>query len=315
MGLFDILKKKKDAVQITQEVTKNTNEGYSPWTKTDITINSDYAIAAFIKMSERGEKVGRTNDDYARYFNYRYGVSDPLKYHKRVIADGYLVEAPPEVALEKLKLGQLKAILSNAGLPDKGNKSLLISRIIDDIGVKSLNLEKYYVPSEKGAEHLRKYGYAFDLPRYNISFEEFNERKKMCADNAKPNDVMWQILNNRFNHYNTSGSFGLARNEILYMAILLKDEGKYVDALYRYVLVLYYDVNTCPLEAAEDTALAPSIVEQICKLKEHYDERIISRCYDRYKLPHQYINRESFERLLFDIFEDKEIDIKNYTNP
>lgn len=312
MGLFDIFKKKQSNVQIAWEVTTNSDKEYNPWAKNDIPVNDNYAIAAFIWISEHGAKVGHTNDDYARYFNYRYGVYDPIKYHKRVIADGYLIEAAPEIALEKLKVEHLKSILSNAGLPSKGKKADLISRITDNVNVESLNLERYYVPSEKGVAHLRKYEYVFDLPRYSISFEEFDAYKKICADNAKPNDIIWQILNSRFNHYNMNGSFGSARNEILNMAMLLKKEGKFVDALYRYALVLYYDINGCGSENPKDVILAPGIIEQIRGLKEYYDEQIISRCYDRYKLPYSYIGKENFEKLLFDIFEDKAIDLTDY---
>lgn len=310
MGLLNIFKKKKNGVHITWGVTTNSNDKYDPWEKNGVSMNEKYAIAAFIRMSEHGAKVGRTNDDYARYFNYRYGVNDPIRYHKRVIADGYLVEAAPEIALGKLKVEQLKSILSNAGLSDKGKKDILVSRIIDNIGVESLNLDRYYIPSEKGMEHLRKYEYSFRLFSYNISFEEFDERKKMYPNSAKPNDIMWQILNTRFNDYNIRGSYSMARNELLCMAKLLEDEARYVDALYRYILVLYYDVNGC---GVGDVILAPGIVERIHKLKEHYDERIVSRCYDRYKLPHRCVDRENFEKMLFDIFENKTIDIKNYT--
>lgn len=120
MGLFDIFKKKKPEVQVTWETTINTNESYDPWAKTRKSRNDNYAIAAFIRISERGATVGNSNDDYARYFNYEFGVYDPIKYHKRVIEDGFLNEASPEVPLGKLKVDQLKSILSNAGLPAKG---------------------------------------------------------------------------------------------------------------------------------------------------------------------------------------------------
>lgn len=310
MGLFDIFKKKKSDVQITWDVTTIANKKYDPWAKNNASINVKYAIAAFIRISEHGAAVGHTNDDYARYFNYRYGINDPIRYHKRVIADGYLVEAAPEIALGKLKVEQLKSILSNAGLSDKGKKDILVSRIIDNIGVESLNLDRYYIPSEKGMEHLRKYEYSFRLFSYNISFEEFDERKKMYPDSAKPNDIMWQILNSRFNEYNIGGSYSQARNELLCMAKLLEHEERYIDALYRYILVLYYDVSGC---CGGDTMVAPGIVERIRKLKDNHDGRIVDRCYSRYKLPRQYISKENLERLLFDIFEGKSIDIMDYT--
>lgn len=318
MGLFDIFKKKQSKIQITWEEIQDSSTGYDPWAKTGSPINDNYAIAAFISVSEHGAKVGRTNDDYARYFNYRYGIYDPIGYHKRVIADGYLVEAAPEVALEKLSVSQLKAILVSAGLSASGKKADLLSRIMTGVNINDLSLEKYYIPSRKGVEHLRKYEYAFSLPSYNISFEEFDRQKKVCADYLKPNDIIWQILNDRFNHENINGNYGPARNELFYMATLLKGEGRYTDALCHYAIVLYYDVNACNgvvLESPEDIAPAPGIVEQVRKLKEHYDPRIISRCYDRYPLPHQSVDRGNFEKLLLDIFEGKEIDVENYITP
>lgn len=316
--IADIIKKMQGKVQITWEETTGTSAKYDPWAKTESPINDNYAIAAFISISERGAKIGRTNDDYARYFNYRYGVYDPVGYHKRVIADGYLVEAAPEVALEKLSVSQLKDILASAGLPANGIKADLVSRIIAGVNIDDLSLEKYYIPSRKGTEHLRKYEYAFSLPSYNISFEEFDRQKEACADYFKPNDIIWQILNDRFNRENTNGSYGPARNELFYMATLLKGEKRYTDALCHYTLVLYYDVNArngIVSESPEDVTLAPGIVEQIRKLKEHYDPRIISRCYDRHPLPHQYVDRGNFEKLLFDIFEGKKIDMENYITP
>lgn len=316
MGLLDILKKKQSKVQTTWEVTTNTNKEYDPWAKTGTSINDDYAIAAFIKISENGAKVGHTNDDYARYFNYEYGVSDPIKYHKNVITNGYLVEATPEVTLGKLKVDQLKIILSNAGLQDKGKKGDLISRIVDNVDIGSLGLEKYYVPSEKGTAHLQKYEYIFRLQRYGISWAEFDKENGKCVDYCKPNDIIWRVLNSRFNDYNINGSYALARNELLCMARLLEDEDKCVDALYRYILVLYYDVSGCGncyvSNNPEEIELAPGIIESIYRLKDNYDTRIVGRCYDRYRLPHSHISKENFEKLLSDIFEDKAIDIHNY---
>lgn len=314
MGLLDIFKKKKVEPQITWEATINTNENYDPWAKTKESRNDNYATAAFIKMSERGAKIGNTNDDYARYFNYEYHVYDPIKYHKKVISEGYLAEASPDIALKKFKVAELKAILSNAGFSDKGKKDDLISRIIDNIDTSSLDLEKYYVPSEKGLEHLKQYEYVFRLRDYGISWEEFDIVQEAYS-HLKPNDIIWRILNNHFNEENTDGDFGLARNELFNMAKLLEYEGKCVDALCYYALVLYYDTSGCGnnrIEKVDEIEIAPGVIERIHRLKDNYNEQIISRCYDRYRLPRHYINRRNFEKLLFDIFDDKSIDINNY---
>ena len=278
-------------------------------------MNDNYAIAAFIRISERGATVGSSNDDYARYFNYEFGVYDPIKYHKRVIEDEFLVEASPDVALGKLKVEQLKSIISNAGLPTKGKKSDLISQIINNVDVTSLNLPKYYVPSEKGRAHLRQYEYVFRLRDYGISWEEYDEYEKSCADYLKPNDIIWQILNRRFNDYNIVERYGLARNELLHMAKLLEYEARNVDALFYYSLVLYYDTSGCGnhvIDEPEEVTIAPAIIESIHRLKDNYNENIIDRCYKRYRFPQHFIDSCNFEKLLLDIFDDKAIDIKNY---
>lgn len=316
MGLFDLFKREKTNVSLSFKTITGANNEYNPWGKNNIPQNDNYIIAAFVRISQSGAKIGCTNDDYARYFNYEFGVSDPISYHKKVIADGYLVEASPGVALGKLKVDQLKAILTKSALSDKGKKDALILRILDNVDINSLGLEQYYIPSDKGTKHLKKYEYVFRLQRYGISWAEFDKCKEQCADYLKPNDIIWQILNSRFNDYSVNNKLGLARNEILYMAKVLEDEGKYTDALYRYSLVLYYDVNACETgctpNESDDITIAPGIVEAINRLKACYDPQIVSKCYDRNRLPSRKIDKGNFERLLLDIFEGRVIDIQDY---
>lgn len=311
MGLFDIFKKK--APSIAFEITEIAPPAYDPWKDTGLSRNDDCAIAAFVSMSKYGAKVGDTNDSYPRYFSYEIHVYDPIKYHKQVIADGYLVEAQPNIALEKLKVAQLKEMLESANLPTKGKKNELVKQVIENIDLNTLGLETYYVPSEKGLEHLRKHEYLFEIKKYDISQQDFVRVRDSYSYRIKTNDVIWRILSERFNDYNVDRDYGLARNELLRMAQLLESENRSIDALSYYSLVLYYDTSGLGNgNSLQNIILPPVIIEKIHKLKDYYDPRIIERCYDRYRLPHHYIERADFERLIFDIFEDKTIDIKNY---
>ena len=312
MGLFDFFKKSP----VSFKFVENKPEAYSPWKNQNLPRNDDYAIAAFIAMCERGECIGRNNDDYPRSFSYLWRVYDPIKYHKKVIAEGYLVEATPDIALKKFKVDQLKKILTDNGLSDKGKKDVLIARIIESVDLDSLGLEEYYVPSEKGSEHLKKYNYIFYLSSYGITWEEFDQAKGTLSAYLKPNDVIWHILNNKFNEYNLSQHDSMSRTELFYMAKLLEHEGKYVDALLHYTLSLYYDtsglITKDVIKEAKEIEIAPGLVEAIHRLKDYYDQRIIEKCYKSYRLPHHYMKRKNFERLLFDIFEDEPIIIKKY---
>ena len=246
MGLFDLLnlfKKKEikkddaDKIQFTEQIFNND---YDPWAITTTSRNDDYAIAGFIAYCQYGGKpIGKTNDDYPRYFSYRYYVNDPIKYHKQVIADGYLAEADAKVSLKQLKVAQLKEILLNNNLPEKGKKDELIERIFENVDTKNLNLPILYVPTEKGYEHFEKYKYLFEIEKYNISINEFEYAKEHGHQAAKTNDIIWRILNDRYNRHYLSGDFGLARNELYHSAELLKSEQRLTDALYYYLLVLY----------------------------------------------------------------------------
>lgn len=307
MGFFDFFRKKKGKVSFTGGICKPTE--YDPWVNTGVPVNNNYAIAAFVAMSRGGAKIGKSKDDYARYFNYRYGVYDPINYHKRVIAEGYLCEAAPNIALSHLKVNELKSILEGAGLPAGGRKDALIARVIEGVNLASLNLDRYYIPSKMGEDHLKKYGFVLDLPRYNISWEEFDEFKKAYPDNYKPNDLIWQMLNSQFNESNSSRSFGSARNTLFDMGKFLEDEGKLTDALFRYVLVLYYDTNGITWESGE--TLAPGVIEAIRRLRVQYSSEIVDRCY-RYKLPYHSIEKAAFVRLLSDIFNEETVNIRDY---
>ncbi|MCI6296510.1 MAG: hypothetical protein MR608_02665, partial [Clostridiales bacterium] len=106
MSLFDIFRKngsqKKSSVSVSSTSVSTPSNAYDPWGENGIAVNNDYAIAAFVRMSLSGAKIGHTNDDYARYFNYRFGIHDLIDFHKKVIAEGYLVKAPADTVLRKL---------------------------------------------------------------------------------------------------------------------------------------------------------------------------------------------------------------------
>lgn len=312
---FTTSKENEPTVSVSSQTIMPDNK-YNPWAKNDKTVNDNYAIAAFVRISQSGGGVGHTNDDYARYFNYRFGICDPISYHKKVISEGYLVEAPVSIALKKLKVEQLKSMLDSAGLPNKGKKDDLISRIMENIDAASLGLEKCYVPSEKGMAHLKKYEYVFAVNNYGVSCEEYEAQKEKVPAYFKQNDIIWQTLNQKFNEHNIAGDFGLARNDQFHMAQLLESEGKSTDALFHYCLVLYYDTSGCGngkgISDPHNIPIAPALTDAIRKLKGYYDPQIIGRCYDRYKLPHHYISKQNFEQMLIAIFENQSVDVADF---
>ncbi len=284
--------------------------------KTSLSRNDNYAIAAFIHYCEFGGKpIAKKNDVYPSYFTYDFNINNPAKYHQKVVDEGYLEEAPISISLQQLKVDQLKQILVSNGLSDKGKKDALIQRIVDEVDTASLNLEKVYIPTDKGWEHLKRYDYLFKVKKYGIRFDEYEAQQKKMQS-TRSNDVIWQILNAKFNEYNMARDFGLARNELYNIALLLAEEEKQTDALMHYVLVLYYDMSGCAnggrIESKADLCLAPAITKAIYDRKEHYTTEMLDRCYDRYNLPHHYFSKSAFGKLLNMIFEDETIDLLTF---
>lgn len=276
----------------------------------------DHAIAAFIHYCEYGGKtIGKTNDEYPSYLTYRFHVNSPKTYHKKVVDAGYLEPAPAALSLQKLKVDQLKQILVANGLSEKGKKGDLVTRIVENVDVSTLKLETIYVPTEQGWTHLRKYGYLFTVEKYGITVVEYEEEVNKGGI-GKENDIIWRILNRKFNQYNLSRDFGLARNELLHQAYLLDAEERHVDALMHYILVLYYDMSGCAnggyIEPKADLCLAPAILKAIHDRQKHYSPDMVNRCYERYALPKHHFSKAAFARLLADIFADATIEIKNY---
>lgn len=281
--------------------------------KTSLSRNDNYAIAAFVHYCEFGGKpIAKKNDIYPSYFTYEFNINNPVKYHQKVVDEGYLEEAPVSSSLQQLKVDQLKQILISNGLSDKGKKDTLIQRIIDEVDTASLNLDKVYIPTDKGWEHLKSYDYLFKVKKYGIRSEEYEAQQKKTPASSS-NDVIWQILSAKFNEYNMARDFGLARNELYNKALLLSEEEKQKDALMHYILVLYYDMSGCVnsgrIESKADLCLAPTITKAICDRKEYYSTEMLDRCYERYILPHHYFSKSAFAKLLTMIFEDETIDI------
>lgn len=315
MGLFDLLKKKT----ITFESVENSKPSYNPWDKEKGNSNNDYATANFLHMlSSQASPIKTSPDGYPRYISYDLKITDPVKKHKELLKEGYLREATVIEILNTFKVADLKSVLETNGLPAKGKKSELLEAATA-IDPAALKLPVMYCVSEKGLEFIEQNTDLIKLFRnpYNITYEEYITTKNNRA--ISYNDVVWGIFNRR--EMFSGNSYGSKRNNEYHRAKFLKSEGNFVDSLRYYIHTLFFDLNDpsriIPDWAKKDwdgsvSPISPEILENIFELRANYIPKMAEECYDYLEPSKILIKKKDFARLLNDIFEAKQIDVKNY---
>ena len=138
----------------------------------------------------------------------------------------------------------------------------------------------------------------------------------------KYNDVLWNIFNKT--ELETPFEDCFTRKHIrLYQAMLLQSENRFVDSLGLYIKFLYFDLNRPEFYWAitsdriskepEDIIHTDQRAQKaIFELKEHFKPEMIDRACVNGILPRVIVNRQDFERAVADIFDGKEIDIRDY---
>ncbi len=278
-----------------------------------------YAIAEMLKWcSYRPRPIYNDIREYPGWINYEYGISDAISFHKFLLDEKY-IEAVTDTFtyLDNKRVAELKEILENDHLPAKGRKAALIQRIIDNVNIEKLNFETLYILTDKGNEYLKEYNYIFLCNSYDIEYNVYEKYKSTSHPGAKETDIIWKIFNDNYNKNYLKKDFGLARNNLLEMAQMLESEKRYTDALTYYISVMFFDLsgldNNNDLYPVEDLdfMVAPGIVEKIVEYKDYYKIQMIDRCY-KYFLPHHYLNRNQFETVIQDIFNNNLKAFKDY---
>ena len=297
MGIFNF-RQKEQAASNTQQ---NAPNEYNPWDPSHGYSTTDYSTAVFLSLLSRSPReIGPNADTYPRYVSYELGIHDPIRKHQELLQNGFLRVATQLEILETLKVSDLKNLLGLYGFQAKGKKADLIKAITESIAPVALKLPQMYCVSEKGLEYMRQNEDYINLHGnpYSISYAEFIEVKKQLTPQFKYNDIVWFIFNQRELHF-PPDAYGLKRNNELYRAQFLKSEGKLTDALYRFIVVLYYDIHFPDFDE-----IIPYIKEQIQSLKEYYSDTMIEKCYRTYSLPNR-IPMDAFKHVLNGIFQEE----------
>lgn len=286
----------------------------------EINCNTPFSNANFLKWAD-GKSLPSDGSAYPKYMQYRYSITQPLKKHEQMISEGFLIEGDAKDSLSKLKVQELKNILSEHNIPATGKKDVLIQRIIENVDCSNLNFPKILVLTEKGKNYLSKYNYYIEFNEYisqNIielsDLSKFDDIKKE-QPYLRTNDIVWHILQMKYFEYMRKQSYGLVRNIELSRYRILEKEGKKKDATYHLLIVFYYDLsgmhNNGTILKYNDLFIAPGLIQPLRSLKDFIDSNMIHRIYQRIDVPFRYFNEDIFYEIICDLL-NADIDLNHY---
>ena len=247
MGLLKSLFAKKDDTKKVQEVA-------APEERTVSVSKSIIQELIMISLAEK-YKVGESK--YPDYIRSEYGIGFPGEAFASLEKKGYIRQSTAKEALPNLKVTELKTVAYNNGLKVSGKKEDLCIKIAENVSEEDLAqhiTERYWKVTEKGEKLLKEnpyIGFYLEKHEYNLrnigldvfSFSKLYEKPQKVL----VRDRLWGEFNRLSVEFYSKGmSKGDFYNycALLHiMALFLKEEGKYKDALAQYMRYLHYRAN------------------------------------------------------------------------
>lgn len=200
-------------------------------------------------------KVGESK--YPDYLRSRYGIGFPNEVFKSLERKGYIRQSTAAEALPYLKATEMKKIASDRGLKVSGKKDDLCVRIVENLTEEDIApyiTERYWKLTEQGAIllkenphimfYMEKHEYSLDSIGLDIfTFSKLYEK----PFNGGVKDRLWGEFNRLSVEYYakamSNGNFQDYCELLRIMALFLKEEGRYKDALAQYMRYLHYRAN------------------------------------------------------------------------
>lgn len=247
MGLLKSIFGKKDDTKKEQEVAPSEK-------RSDSVPKSRIQELIMLSLAEK-YKVGESK--YPDYIRSEYGIGFPGEAFESLEKKGHIRQSTAKEALPNLKVTELKTVASNYGLKVPGKKEDLCNKIAENVSEEDLAqhiTERYWKVTEQGEELLKEnpyIGYYLDKHEYNLrdigldvfKFSKLYEKPQKVL----VRDRLWGEFNRLSTEFYAKGmSKGDFRDycALLHiMALFLKEESKYKDALAQYMRFLYYRAN------------------------------------------------------------------------
>ena len=263
MGLFDLFRKKipspkapesepiikpAEQVQVTSTIDINNEIPSLQDLVATATPSKQGLYPHEILMLNYASTYKTSGNTFQGFWLYEYGVNNPQAILDSLLDRGFITIGGVRDTLQRQTVATLKSALSKIGAKTTGKKETLIERICeleDAVSLESQFPDKYFVPTEKGAQEISDNEYVLYLhQKHYMSVWEMN--KLLNANGAQHlpyRDILWGEFNRRSVEHINNLDFGLYRNTRLSMYDFLMEENRYKDAFSYLCEVLYSDFS------------------------------------------------------------------------
>ncbi len=185
---------------------------------------------------------------FQAFWKFKYSVLEPQRVLDSLINRGFIKVGSVKGCLEKLKVSELKDLLTKANQKATGKKAELIERVLDSYSnevLENMFTVRYYELTDIGKEELAENEYVPHLHRHDyLSVWEMNFY--LHHDNPSHlgyRDIIWREFNKQSMEHFKNWDFGLYRNTRLNMYSFLVEETKYKSALHHLLEVVAFDLS------------------------------------------------------------------------
>lgn len=260
MGLLKSLFGKKEAdndKKADYKVTIKQNSAVEVRSVAHDNMSSSKSKVQELVMVALSEQYKVGEDKYPDYMRSEYEIGFPSEVFKTLEKKGYIRQSSAAEALPYLKVADLKEIASEHDLKVTGKKDDLCARINESLTETEIAphiKDRYWKRTDQGNMFLKENSFiSFYLEKHeyhltNIGLDVFSFSKLYEKPfNGSVKDRLWGEFNRlSMDFYAKAMSEGDFQNycETLHiMALFLKEEGRYKDALAQYMRYLYYRAN------------------------------------------------------------------------
>lgn len=191
-------------------------------------------------------------DGYPGFWWFEYGIRNVDARLKSLEERGFIRISSPSESISSLTTTQLKEILKSCGLPINGKKNDLVQRIRNNLSNDDLSdyiSECKYILTDLGKSELSENEYIPYLHKkkaLGITVWQINSRISKEVNWQKHfRDMLWREFSTQCQQHIKEQNYGFYRNTRFEMAMFLKEEQKYYDAIALLSEVAFWDLTGC----------------------------------------------------------------------